>query len=103
MTINATGAIGALMLEIGIPADIMRAIAVVSRCGGLPGHILEELGTPTARTLWALAEEYVPYEAGRGGRVPGSRRVGLRVTGWICALVAEGDRCAIREVGLRKD
>ena len=43
LTINASGAIGALMLEIGILADIMRAIAVVSRCGGLPGHISEEL------------------------------------------------------------
>ena len=64
LTINATGAIGALMLEIGIPAEIMRAIAVVSRCGGLPGHILEEMEMPTARTLWALAEEHVPYEAG---------------------------------------
>ncbi len=62
LTINATGAIGALMLEIGIPAEIMRAIAVVSRCGGLPGHILEEMEMPTARKLWALAEEHVPYE-----------------------------------------
>ena len=64
LTINATGAIGALLLEIGIPAEIMRAIAVVSRCGGLPGHILEEMEMPTARTLWALAEEHIPYEAG---------------------------------------
>jgi citrate synthase len=62
LTINATGAIGSLMLEIGIPAEIMRAIAVVSRCGGLPGHILEEMEMPTARTLWALAEEHVPYD-----------------------------------------
>jgi citrate synthase len=62
LTINATGAIGALMLEIGIPAEIMRAIAVVSRCGGLPGHIMEGWEMPTARTLWALAEEHIPYE-----------------------------------------
>ena len=62
LTINATGATGALLLEIGIPAEIMRAIAVVSRCGGLPGHILEEMEMPTARTLWALAEEHVPYD-----------------------------------------
>ena len=62
--LHRLSAIGALMLEIGIPAEIMRAIAVVSRCGGLPGHILEEMEMPTARTLWALAEEHVPYEAG---------------------------------------
>jgi citrate synthase len=64
LTINATGAIGALMLEIGIPAEIMRAIAVVSRCGGLPGHIMEEYEMPTTRKLWALAEEHIPYEPG---------------------------------------
>lgn len=40
LTIEAVGAIGALMLEIGLPAEIVRAIAVVSRCGGLPGHNL---------------------------------------------------------------
>ncbi|MCW5746686.1 MAG: citryl-CoA lyase [Alphaproteobacteria bacterium] len=63
LTLNATGAIGALLLEIGIPAEIMRAIAVVSRCGGLPGHIMEERRTHSARTIWQLTEEHIPYEA----------------------------------------
>ena len=61
LTINATGAIAALLLEIGFPADIMRAVAVISRCGGLAGHILEERETRSARTIWALAEENIPY------------------------------------------
>ena len=64
LTIEAVGAIGALMLEIGLPAEIVRAIAVVSRCGGLPVIILEAMEMPLAQTLWALAEEYVLYEAG---------------------------------------
>jgi citrate synthase len=62
LTINATGAIGALLLEIGIPPEIMRGIAVVSRCGGLTGHILEEQRTHSARRIWQLAEENIPYE-----------------------------------------
>ena len=62
LTINATGAIGALLLEIGIPPDIMRAIAVISRCGGLAGHILEERAMPTARLIWKQTEQSVPYE-----------------------------------------
>ena len=61
LTINATGAIGALLLEIGVPASIMRAIAVVSRCGGLAGHIVEERETGSARTIWKLTEENIPY------------------------------------------
>jgi citrate synthase len=66
LTINATGAIGALLLEIGIPPAIMRAIAVISRCGGLAGHIQEEHETRSARTIWRLAEENIPYTPGDG-------------------------------------
>jgi citrate synthase len=61
LTINATGAIGALLLEIGIAPDIMRAIAVISRCGGLAGHIVEERQTGSARAIWRLTEENIPY------------------------------------------
>lgn len=61
LTINATGAIGALLLEIGVPPAIMRAIAVISRCGGLAGHIMEERKTKSARAIWKLAEENIPY------------------------------------------
>ncbi len=61
LTINATGAIGALLLEIGIQIPAMRAIAVISRCGGLAGHILEEHATKSARLIWKLTEENIPY------------------------------------------
>jgi citrate synthase len=62
LTINATGAIAALLLEIGIAPDIMRGVAVVSRAGGLTGHLVEEQQTHAARTIWQLAEEHIPYE-----------------------------------------
>lgn len=61
LTINATGAIAALLLEIGIPASVMRGIAVVSRSGGLIGHIQEERDTRSARAIWKLAEDNIPY------------------------------------------
>lgn len=62
VTINATGAIAALLLEIGVPADIMRGVAVVSRAGGLAGHLVEEAQSPVAREIWRLTEHGVPYE-----------------------------------------
>jgi len=65
LTINATGAIGALLLEIGIAPDIMRAVAVISRCGGLAGHIIEERETRSARTIWRLTEDNIPYRAAK--------------------------------------
>jgi len=62
LTVNATGAIAACLLEIGIPTRIMRGIAVVSRAGGLAGHIVEETETHAAREVWRMTEEGVLYE-----------------------------------------
>lgn len=62
LTINATGAIGALLLEIGLPPEVMRGVAVVSRAGGLIGHLQEEQRTHSAREIWRLVEEHIPYE-----------------------------------------
>ncbi len=62
VTLNATGALAALLLEIGFAPEIVRAIAVVSRCGGLVGHILEEQRTGSARHLVKLARETILYE-----------------------------------------
>lgn len=62
LTINATGAIAALLLEIGIPTAIMRGVAVVSRAGGLLGHVVEEQETHAARKIWDLTEQGIPYQ-----------------------------------------
>jgi len=62
LTINATGAIGALLLEIGVPLSAMRGVAVVSRAGGLLGHVVEERETHAAREIWRLTRENIPYE-----------------------------------------
>jgi citrate synthase len=40
----------------------MRGIAVVSRAGGLTGHLVEEQQTHAARAIWQLTEEHIPYE-----------------------------------------
>jgi citrate synthase len=61
LTINATGAIAALLGEIGVPQEVMRGIAVVSRAAGLVGHIREEQLEPAARRIWDAAVEAVPY------------------------------------------
>ncbi|PWS38042.1 citryl-CoA lyase [Falsiroseomonas bella] len=62
LTINATGALAALLLEIGMPLAIMRGVSVVSRSAGLTAHIAEEQQNPTARHIWKLVEEEIPYE-----------------------------------------
>ena len=63
LTINATGAIAALLGEITVPSRIARGIAVISRAAGLVAHIAEEQRHPAMKTMWESAEAAVPYEA----------------------------------------
>jgi citrate synthase len=63
MTINATGAIAALMLEIDVPPELMRGFAVLSRAAGLIGHLYEEQRNPSGPAIWKAADKAVPYAA----------------------------------------
>ena len=46
LTLNVTGALGAVLNEIGFPVDVMRAVSVIGRAAGLVAHILEEKQNP---------------------------------------------------------
>jgi len=65
LTINATGAIAAVLGEIGIPQPIMRGVAVISRAAGLVGHIWEERQRPSARFIWETVEHGIAYDEGK--------------------------------------
>lgn len=63
ITINATGAVSALLGEMGIPVDLMRGFSVFGRTPGLIAHIAEERERPSARFIWELVDNTIPYEA----------------------------------------
>jgi citrate synthase len=61
LTINATGAVAAVLGDVGVPPEIMRGFALVARCAGLVGHIHEEQRQPAMLTIWESAERAIPY------------------------------------------
>lgn len=63
ITINATGAIAAILGDCAVPAEIARGFGLIARCAGLVGHLHEEQRKPAMRAIWEAAERAVPYKA----------------------------------------
>ncbi len=61
LTINATAGMAALLGEIGVPAEIMRGFAVISRTPGIVGHIREEQQRPAGGFIGRMAQESIVY------------------------------------------
>jgi citrate synthase len=61
LTINATGAVAAVLADLGVPPSAMRGFALISRAAGLVAHLVEEQDVPTGRAIWTLVEQAVPY------------------------------------------
>jgi citrate synthase len=57
LTLNATGAIGALACELGLDWKCVRGLGVMARAVGLVGHLLEETREPMAYEIWERMEE----------------------------------------------
>jgi citrate synthase len=62
ITINATGAVAALLGEMGVATRVMRGFAVISRAAGLVAHIVEEQANPSGRFIWDTIEHAIPYD-----------------------------------------
>jgi citrate synthase len=66
ITINTTGAVAAVISDLGYPWHLMRGFSVIARAAGIVAHLKEEREMPLGRELWDLVERAVPYR-GTGG------------------------------------
>jgi len=66
LTLNVTGAMAAVLTEIGFPVEAMRGVAVVGRAAGLVAHIYEEKQAGIARALTSMADHAFSSDAGDG-------------------------------------
>jgi citrate synthase len=65
ITLNATGAIAAVLGDAGVPREILRGFALIARAAGLVGHVHEEQQKPAMRAIWEAAERAVAYDGGK--------------------------------------
>jgi citrate synthase len=62
LPMNVAMPIAAVMLDLGFPADAVKAIPILARTAGLLAHLAEERGEPIGFELARAAEEAVEYE-----------------------------------------
>jgi citrate synthase len=63
LPINATGAVGAILSELGFPWRICRGVAIIGRAVGLVGHIAEEMRNPLGHEIYQRIEHEVTENA----------------------------------------
>ena len=52
LPVNAAGLSGAIVLDMGLPPEAGRGLAIVSRAAGLAGVVLAEIREPSAQGIW---------------------------------------------------
>jgi citrate synthase len=62
LPLNVSGAIPAVLLDVGFPIDALKGIALVGRTASLVGHLLEESRNPIGFALSAAAEHAIRFD-----------------------------------------
>jgi citrate synthase len=62
LTMNVSLPIAAVMLDLGFPASVVKAVPILARTASLLAHLAEERQSPIGFPMAAAAEEAVAYE-----------------------------------------
>jgi citrate synthase len=59
--LNATGAKGAIVLDMGLTPELGKALTMIGRTVGLMAHIIEEQKNPIAQQVWDMASGHAEH------------------------------------------
>jgi citrate synthase len=62
LPINISGAIPAVMLDVGYPAEAMKGLPLLARAAGLVAHLYEEMQRPIGFVMSNHADEAISYD-----------------------------------------
>ena len=62
LTLNVAMPIAAVMLDLGFPSGVVKAVPILARTAGLLGHLAEEQQHPLGFLMAASAEDAIEYE-----------------------------------------
>jgi hypothetical protein len=62
LPINATGAIAAIAVDLGLTPLQAQRLGIVARSAGLVAHVMEEMREPIAREIWERTDDEVTQD-----------------------------------------
>ena len=62
LPLNGAGVCGAVLADLGLPLGVMRGIALLARCAGLLGHIVEEQTHPIGVDIYMNVDRNIDYQ-----------------------------------------
>ena len=63
LPLNAAGAMGAMVAELGFAPALARGLVLIGRCAGIVAHLVEESSAPIAGDIWKLVLDQDPRNA----------------------------------------
>jgi citrate synthase len=62
LPLNGAGVAGAALADLGLPAELLRGVALLARAAGLLGQLAEELRRPIAPDIYATIDRHTVYQ-----------------------------------------
>jgi citrate synthase len=61
LPLNGAGVCGAALADLGLPVDLIRGVALLSRCAGLLGQLAEEMRSPIGEKVYTMVDRNARY------------------------------------------